>query len=222
MANNYKLPTILVSKEIDLYGLNPYDFRIYAHIAHRGKCYSKLETIGTICKISTRKTQSSLKNLCDLGLVKQIKRTWTTDIYTIESMNNWKKLENITEIQTEEINVEEVQPIFLHGVLDLYGLNPYDFRIYAHIAAYKGSYESNFEQIKSICKMSIRKAQYSVKNLCDLGLIKKVKYKGKKILYVMTSRNEWKDPVYSQKLENERNKFEKSLLSPNQNNDAVL
>lgn len=226
-----KLPIILVSEELDVYGLNPYEFRLYAHISHRGECYSRLDTIATICQMSVRKAQYSLKNLYELGLIKKTKRKLTTDIYVIESPDKWKQpesmkpleLEEIEKIETEnttplkleeieEIETEKSQPIFVHAILDLYGLNPYDFRIYAHVAACGGSCESNFETIKNICKMSIRKAQYSVKNLCDLGLIRKIKYKGKKILYVMTSRQEWKEAIYSESLEKERKKIEKYLL----------
>ncbi|NET70613.1 MAG: hypothetical protein F6K62_06435 [Sphaerospermopsis sp. SIO1G2] len=216
MEKRQKLPIILVSEELDVYGLNPYEFRLYAHISHRDECYSKLDTIAKICQMSVRKAQYSLKNLCELGLIKKTKRKLTTDIYVIESPNKWKQPENTTPLKLEEmekIETEKSQPIFVHAILDLYGLNPYDFRIYAHIAACGGSCESNFENIKNICKMSIRKAQYSVKNLCDLGLIRKIKYKGKKILYVMTSRQEWKKPIYSESLEEERKKIEQYLLS---------
>jgi predicted transcriptional regulator len=200
MEKRQKLPIILVSEELDVYSLNPYEFRLYAHISHRGECYSRLDTIATICQMSVRKAQYSLKNLCELGLIKKTKRKLTTDIYVIESPDKWKQpesikpleleeiekietenttpleLEEIEKIETEnttpleleeieKIETEKSQPIFVHAILDLYGLNPYDFRIYAHIAACGGSCESNFENIKNICKMSIRKAQYSVKNL---------------------------------------------------------
>jgi predicted transcriptional regulator len=244
MEKRQKLPIILVSEKVDAYGLNPYEFRLYAHISHRGECYSRLDTIAKICKMSVRKAQYSLKNLCELGLIKKTKRKLTTDIYAIESPDKWKQPESIKPLKLEEleelekiepenttplkleemekIETEKSQPIFVHAILDLYGLNPYDFRIYAHIAACGGSCESNFETIKNICKMSIRKAQYSVKNLCDLGLIRKIKYKGKKILYVMNSRQEWKKPIYSESLEEERKKIEKYLLSDEDSEDISL
>lgn len=227
MEKKQNLPIILVSEELDVYGLNPYEFRLYAHISHRGECYSRLDTIATICQMSVRKAQYSLKNLCELGLIKKTKRKLTTDIYVIESPDKWKQPESMTPLKLEEIEeIEEIepeksQPIFVHAILDLYGLNPYDFRIYAHIAACGGSCESNFENIKTICKMSIRKAQYSIKNLCDLGLVRKIKYKGKKILYVMASRQEWKKPIDSQSLEEERKKIEKYLLLLDEDSENI-
>ncbi len=212
-TTSHTLPIILVSREINLYGLNPYEFRLYAHIAHRGECYSKLETVAIICKMSVRKAQYSLKTLCDLRLIKKTKRKRTTDVYVLESKDNWKQPEDLAPLEKEDTKVKTSQPIFVHAVLDLYGLNPYEFRIYAHIAACGGFCESSLEEIKTICKMSVRKAQYSLKTLCDLGLIKKLKQKDKRSLYVLEARNNWKQPEYLPELEAERKKVKESLLS---------
>lgn len=220
-ATSKTAPIILVSLHLDLYGLDVFQFRLYAHISHRGKCYSTLQRMATVCKMSVSKAQQSLKNLCELGLINKTKRILTTDIYVIEPIENWKNREEINLLNNEIIDSQYQQPIFVNAILDLYGLNPYDFRIYAHIAACGGSCESNFEQIKAICKMSVRKAQYSIKNLCDLGLIKKIKYKGKKTFYVMTSSKEWKEPEYSEELDDERKKIKKYLTPSEEANNVT-
>jgi DNA-binding MarR family transcriptional regulator len=54
---------------LDLYGLNPYEFRIYGHIARRGNCYANLKTIAAICKMSVRQAQYALKDLTDKNLI---------------------------------------------------------------------------------------------------------------------------------------------------------
>ena len=101
--------------------------------------------------------------------------------------------------------------IFVHADLDLYGLSPYEFRLYAHVAR-RGECFSSLETIANICKMSVRKAQYGLKSLEKQGLIKKKIRKGRTDVYELTSRVEWKEPEYANKLETERQKVKESLL----------
>ena len=210
------LPNIRVSEELNLYGLNPYEFRLYAHIARRGKCYSNLETIQAICKMSVRKAQYSLKALCELGLIAKEQRKGKTDVYVLLTRDSWKKREDLPKLEPKrpELNTQQTsQAIFVHGLLDLYGLNPYEFRLYAHIAACGGPCDSSLEKITKICKMSIRKAQYSLKTLCDLGLLLKEQRSGQTDVYRLAPRNKWKEPEYSDVLAAERKKVKASLLS---------
>ncbi|MGB3421392.1 MAG: helix-turn-helix domain-containing protein [Dolichospermum sp.] len=101
--------------------------------------------------------------------------------------------------------------IFVHADLDLYGLSPYEFRLYAHVAR-RGECFSSLETIANICKMSVRKAQYGLKSLEKQGLIKKKIRKGRTDVYKLTSRVEWKEPEYANKLQTEREKVKASLL----------
>ncbi|MCE2719810.1 MAG: helix-turn-helix domain-containing protein [Dolichospermum sp.] len=101
--------------------------------------------------------------------------------------------------------------IFVHADLDLYGLSPYEFRLYAHVAR-RGECFSSLETIANICKMSVRKAQYGLKSLEKQGLIKKKIRKGRTDVYELTSRVEWKEPEYANKLQTEREKVKASLL----------
>lgn len=112
-------------------------------------------------------------------------------------------------METEKNRSERM--IFVHADLDLYGLSPYEFRIYAHIAR-RGKCYSNLNTTANICKMSVRKAQYALKALESLGLVKKVIRKGKTDIYELTPRSQWKQPEYLTELEAEREKVKASLL----------
>ncbi|MBN3897397.1 MAG: hypothetical protein HWQ41_19580 [Nostoc sp. NOS(2021)] len=82
---------ITVDMDLDLYGLDPYEFRIYGHIARRGDCYSNLKTMGAICNMSVRQAQYALKKLKDKNLITQKKRKGTTDLYQITDKSSWKQ-----------------------------------------------------------------------------------------------------------------------------------
>lgn len=82
---------IRVDMELDLYGLDPYEFRIYGHIARRGDCYANLKTIAAICKMSVRQAQYALKDLTDKKLITKIVRKGTTDLYRIADRSEWKE-----------------------------------------------------------------------------------------------------------------------------------
>lgn len=101
--------------------------------------------------------------------------------------------------------------IFVHSDLDLYGLSPYEFRLYAHIAR-RGQCFSNLNTTAKICKMSVRKAQYALKNLESWGLVEKTIRKGKTDIYELTPRSKWKDPEDDEDLKTEREKVAASLL----------
>lgn len=85
----------------------------------------------------------------------------------------------------------------VHSDLDEYGLDPYEFRIYAHIVRRTGGKLDGecFAKLKKtaeICHMSVRKAQYALKTLCDAGLITKEQRKGKSDIYRLMPKSNWK------------------------------
>lgn len=69
--------------------------------------------------------------------------------------------------------------------------------------------------------MSVRKAQYGLKELESLGMIKKDIRKGKTDIYELTSREEWKEIERDSELEPEREKV-KASLSKLEEKDAEL
>lgn len=98
---------IFVHADLDLYGLDPYEFRLYGHIARRGQCFSSLETMANICKMSVRKAQYGLKSLENKGLIEKITRKGRTDIYKPTPRSEWKEpLESSEKLQGERENVK--------------------------------------------------------------------------------------------------------------------
>jgi len=92
----------------------------------------------------------------------------------------------------------DLQPLpVVHSDLDEYGLDPYEFRLYAHVVRRTGGKLTGecFARLKKtaeICHMSVRKAQYALKTLCDAGLILKEQRKGRTDVYRLTPKSNWK------------------------------
>lgn len=90
---------------LDEYGLDPYEFRLYAHIVRRtggkttGECFASLSKIAKICKMSPRRAQQAIKVLLASNLVKQNKRSGRTDIYQVQPSNTWFPREHLTTIR---------------------------------------------------------------------------------------------------------------------------
>lgn len=98
---------IFVHGYLDLYRLDPYEFRVLAHIARRGKCVAKVETIALICKMSVRKVQGVLKRLDELKLVVKTPRKGRTTEYTVAPIEAWKDPEYVPDLVNERAKVVE-------------------------------------------------------------------------------------------------------------------
>ena len=92
---------------LDEYELDPYEFRLYAHIVRRtggkpeGVCFSSLRKIAGICKMSMRKAQQAMKVLIKANLVTQNKRTGRTDEYKVTLFNAWSPKEELDKIRKD-------------------------------------------------------------------------------------------------------------------------
>lgn len=89
--------------------------------------------------------------------------------------------------------------MFVHNVLDEYGLDPYEFRIYAHAVRrtggkLNGEYFASLTKTAEICQMSVRKAQYALKFLCEARFLTQEKRKGRTDVYRMTHSKDWVKP----------------------------
>ena len=63
-------------------------------MGRRGQCFSSLDTISKICKMSVRKAQQALKQLENMGLVKKTTRKkGRTHIYELTPREQWKPSE---------------------------------------------------------------------------------------------------------------------------------
>ncbi|MEA5595643.1 helix-turn-helix domain-containing protein [Rivularia sp. UHCC 0363] len=111
-------------------------------------------------------------------------------------------MEKTTTMIKEDIPKAVTRPdsvMFVHNVLDEYGLDPYEFRIYAHAVRrtggkLNGEYFASLTKTAEICQMSVRKAQYALKFLCEAGFLTQEKRKGRTDVYRMTHSKNWVNP----------------------------
>lgn len=82
---------IFVRSELDDAGLNPFEFRVYAHIARRSNCYAKMDNIGAICGMSGRQARRSLASLAEKGMIELIERAGSTHMITLMPPRNWSE-----------------------------------------------------------------------------------------------------------------------------------
>ena len=104
------------------------------------------------------------------------------------------------------------QPLFVHGALDDYGLNLYEFRVLAHVVRREGKVRGCDEaqgNMATICGMSQRMVLEVLRVLCEAGIIRKEKVKGKRTnTYRLNEGSKWKHPSELEKI---RNKGKKKL-----------
>jgi predicted metal-binding transcription factor (methanogenesis marker protein 9) len=92
---------------LDEYGLDPYEFRLYAHIVRRtggkqsGVCFASLSKIAQFCKMSPRKAQQAMKILLKANLIAQAKRIGRTDEYRVRPVTDWVASEELKAIRME-------------------------------------------------------------------------------------------------------------------------
>jgi hypothetical protein len=86
-----------VHNYLDEYGLDPYEFRVYAHMVRRtggkpdGVCFASLSKTAGICQMSVRKAQQAIKVLTQANLLSQSKRKGRTDEYRVVPTAQWVK-----------------------------------------------------------------------------------------------------------------------------------
>ena len=85
----------------------------------------------------------------------------------------------------------------VHSDLYEYGLDPYEFRVYAHVVRrtggrLEGQCFAKLKKVAEICNISVRKVQYSLRTLCDAGLLVKEQRIGRSDIYFLTPRTNWK------------------------------
>ncbi len=77
---------------LDDYGLNPFEFRIYARIVrrsdHEGSCES-VASMAVACKICEQVVKSSLRFLAATGMIERVSRPGQTTIYRLTPYDRW-------------------------------------------------------------------------------------------------------------------------------------
>jgi len=104
-ANSYPSSVAFIHNVLDEYGLDSYEFRLYAHIVRRtggkpeGVCFASLRKTAEICKMSMRKAQQAIKVLIKANLVTQTKRTGRTDEYRVTPVSDWVSKDQLGQIR---------------------------------------------------------------------------------------------------------------------------
>jgi len=107
-TSKYRSPINLNSK-LDDFALDPYEFRVYGHVARRagksGECFSRVEDMASVCKMSTRKVRYSLRFLCEAGLLlEQKKPNRKTVTYKLAPMESWAENQDLEAIRSQVKN----------------------------------------------------------------------------------------------------------------------
>jgi predicted transcriptional regulator len=95
-----------VHNYLDEYGLDPYEFRIYAHIVRRtggkpdGICFASLSRIAEICKMSPRRAQQSIQVLMAANMIERTKRPGRTDEYKVTPTMQWVSIQELQNLRT--------------------------------------------------------------------------------------------------------------------------
>ncbi|MEO1395541.1 MAG: helix-turn-helix domain-containing protein [Cyanobacteria bacterium J06634_5] len=82
-------PKIFVYREIDELGLDPYEFRVYSHVARRGNCFATLDKVAATCCMSVRRVQYALKVLEASGLIEKEARKGRTNKFSLAPPSRW-------------------------------------------------------------------------------------------------------------------------------------
>lgn len=90
---------IFVHRDIDELGLDPYEFRIYGHIARRGSCFASLDKIAATCCMSVRKVQYVLKVLHKAGLIHKEERKGRVNTFRLAKPSRW-----LRKVDKEKLN----------------------------------------------------------------------------------------------------------------------
>lgn len=104
-VSKYRSP-INVNSKLDDFGLDPYEFRVYGHVARRagkyGECFAKVEAMASVCKMSTRKVRYTLRFLCEAGLLLEQKTpNRKTVTYKLTPMESWAENQDLETIRSQ-------------------------------------------------------------------------------------------------------------------------
>lgn len=92
-------------------------------------------------------------------------------------------------------------PVFIHSELDDFGLTPFEFRAYAHLARRvndrSGTYWESLEEGARVCRMNVKTYRTALAGLVDLGLVSREDRPGQTSVYRLNPQSEWRTPTES-------------------------
>jgi len=96
---------LFVPSDLDDYGLDPYEFRIYSRIARRGgingESWESISHMARGCCMSVRRAREAVHLLEAAGLVDNIERPGQTTIRRITPRSKWVSLECLSELRKQ-------------------------------------------------------------------------------------------------------------------------
>ena len=95
--------SLFVRREIDDYGLDPYEFRIYARITRRagnGEAWESLANMASACCMSLGRARRALHLLKLAKLVKSIERPGYSTVYRLTPQHKWVASECLQELRS--------------------------------------------------------------------------------------------------------------------------
>lgn len=93
---------VFIPSFLDDYGLDPYEFRIYSHIARRaggGVCFEGLKGIARCCLMDIKTVRQKVAVLIDMGMLKCSRREGMTHEFTLTRHSEWEHPETLEEIR---------------------------------------------------------------------------------------------------------------------------
>lgn len=102
-----------IPSELDDFGLDPYQFRVYCRLARRagsgGNCWESVNNIAKACKMNRKTVMQSIAALLSFGMLRQEKRAGKSDLYKLTSSKFWNQSVKVTSppdgLVTDEIPV---------------------------------------------------------------------------------------------------------------------
>lgn len=104
--------SLFVRREIDDYGLDPYEFRIYARITRRagnGEAWESLANMASACCMSLGRARRALHLLKLAKLVESIERPGYSTLYRLTPQHQWVESDRLPELR-EFINLRAKSP----------------------------------------------------------------------------------------------------------------
>ena len=95
--------SLFVRREIDDYGLDPYEFRIYARITRRagnGEAWESLANMASACCMSLGRARKALHLLRLAKLVESIERPGYSTLYRLTLQHQWVECERLQELRS--------------------------------------------------------------------------------------------------------------------------
>lgn len=86
---------IFIHRELDDYGLDPYEFRVYARLARRadgkGGAYESIANMAKACGMGTTRVRQCLRSLETKHLIVRSDRAGETTVYRLTPKGKWRK-----------------------------------------------------------------------------------------------------------------------------------